>query len=151
MYCTSCIIVLTRRSLLLLLLIFFFLKSCSPSCHEGFTVLRCVSKLLFKWLISCCFCFKGRLLNEIRAVTRRQSSAVTCVTTDVDCKYVISGDASKLIVVHFLLFPSHLFPFFPFLSLPRTSLPSPFLRFPSFLDSILPIFILSDFLSYFLA
>lgn len=35
------------------------------------------------------------MLNEIRAVTRRQASAVTCVTTDVDCNYVISGDASK--------------------------------------------------------
>ena len=38
---------------------------------------------------------QGTLLAEVRAVTRRQASAVTCMCTDADCNFVISGDASK--------------------------------------------------------
>ena len=38
---------------------------------------------------------QGALLSEVRAVTRRQASAVTSMCTDADCNFVISGDASK--------------------------------------------------------
>ena len=31
----------------------------------------------------------------MRAITRRQASAVTSMCTDADCNFVISGDASK--------------------------------------------------------
>ena len=45
-------------------------------------------------LICFSFPFQGKLLTEVRAVTRRQSSAVTAMSTDVDCNYVVSGDSS---------------------------------------------------------
>ncbi|XP_044163661.1 WD repeat-containing protein 64 isoform X2 [Acropora millepora] len=41
----------------------------------------------------------GTLLAEVRAVTRRQASAVTCMCTDADCNFVISGDARGYITV----------------------------------------------------
>ncbi|XP_048586234.1 WD repeat-containing protein 64-like isoform X2 [Nematostella vectensis] len=41
----------------------------------------------------------GRLLTEIRAVTRRQASAVTSLCTDADCRHVISGDAKGYVTV----------------------------------------------------
>lgn len=52
----------------------------------------------------------GTLLSEIRAITRRQASAVTSMCTDPDCNFVISGDARGYITVwdvgNFLLDPS---------------------------------------------
>ncbi|KAK2567438.1 WD repeat-containing protein 64 [Acropora cervicornis] len=36
---------------------------------------------------------------SVRAVTRRQASAVTCMCTDADCNFVISGDARGYITV----------------------------------------------------
>lgn len=51
----------------------------------------------------------GTLLSEIRAITRRQASAVTAMCTDPDCNFVISGDARGYITVwdvgNFLLDP----------------------------------------------
>ncbi|KAJ7389764.1 WD repeat-containing protein 64 [Desmophyllum pertusum] len=51
----------------------------------------------------------GTLLSEIRAITRRQASAVTSMCTDPDCNFVISGDARGYITVwdvgNFLLDP----------------------------------------------
>lgn len=41
----------------------------------------------------------GTLLSEVRAVTRRQASAVTSMCTDADCNFVISGDARGYITV----------------------------------------------------
>ncbi|KAM7448945.1 WD repeat-containing protein 64 [Porites harrisoni] len=51
----------------------------------------------------------GTLLSEVRAITRRQASAVTSMCTDADCNFVISGDAKGYITVwevgSFLLHP----------------------------------------------
>lgn len=76
-----------------------FLQVSEPSLvsahHDGF---------LRFWNLS------GTLLSEIRAITRRQASAVTSMCTDPDCNFVISGDARGYITVwdvgNFLLDPS---------------------------------------------
>lgn len=51
----------------------------------------------------------GILLSEVRAITRRQASAVTSMCADADCNFIISGDAKGYITVwdvgSFLLHP----------------------------------------------